>query len=85
MPPISMVSTIQVLVSLGQVSSHLVWPSKIWFILDSIHNPVHRFLEGHIHLPHLWPQLSNLQIPLGPRLEVDMPRMICDQGLALIL
>ena len=46
-----MVSTIQVLVSPRWVSSHLVRPSKIWFILNSIHNPVHRFLEGHIHLP----------------------------------
>ena len=78
MPPIFMVSTIQVLVSPGWVSSHLVRPSKIWFILNSIHNPVHRFLEGHIHLSHLWPRLLNPQILPGPRLEADMLRMICD-------
>ena len=84
MPPILMVSTIQVLVSLGRVFSHIVRPSKIWFILDSIYNPVYWFLEGHVHLSHLWPQLLNSQILPGPGLEVDMPRMIYDQGLSLI-
>ena len=32
---------------------HLVWPSEVWLILNSIHDFVYWLLERHVHFPHL--------------------------------
>ena len=62
MPLISMVSTEKVLISPWWVTPHLVWPSKVRLILDSIYNSVHRLLGCHIHFPHLSVWFLNPQI-----------------------
>ena len=55
MPLISVVSTIQILISPRRVSPHFIWPPKLWLIFYPIHDPMHRLLKHHIHSPHMCP------------------------------
>ena len=65
-PLISMISTVQVLVPLGQVTPYLVQPLEVWLILNSIYDPVHQLLEHYVYFPHLRFWFLNPQILLGP-------------------
>ena len=54
---VSVVSTIQVLISPRGIPSHLVWLPKERLVLNSIYDLVHWLLECHIYLPQLHLQL----------------------------
>ena len=85
MPLIFMVSTLQFLIPPERIFPHLVWPPKVWLILNPINDPMHQFFEGYIHLSLLWPWFLNPQILSRPRRQADMLGMIYDWGLALVL
>ena len=85
MPFISVIGTVQVLVSLGWVSLHLVQLSDVWFILNPVYDLVHWFLECHIHLPHLYFQLLHSQILLGSWWKNTLPRTIYQWSFAFAL
>ena len=80
-----MVSVVQILISSRRVTPHLVWPSKVWLILNSIHDPVHQLLQRNVHFPCLYAQFLDPQILLGPWLKTPLQRLTRDRSLAFIL
>ena len=50
MPMVLVVLTIQTLITLHGISSHLIWPLEEWLILDFLQNLGYRFSEYGINL-----------------------------------
>ena len=57
MPPILVVLAMKVLIALHEVTSHLIWPFKEWFILDFLQHLVYWFSEHcvyHLSISRPW-------------------------------
>ena len=53
MSMILVVLTIQTLITLHGISSHLIWPLEEWLILDFLQNLMYRFFEYGVNLLYI--------------------------------
>ena len=69
------VSTVQVLIPPKWITSHLVRPSEVRFVLNLVYNSMHWLLKRYIYLPYLCFWILNPP-PSGSRWKITLARTI---------
>jgi len=89
MPLFSVISAIQILVLLGQISAHFTEPVGIRLMLDHLQDSMHKLFKSDFHPFYSANMVLSPELPSGPLLKASNSRFFFilkhNKGLPFIL